>query len=243
MDQKQKINEMPLNWAAGQSPDTRMAQRASGEMGSALDDFVNSQATTPESQNFVNNWNNQRQLYGKLMDFYKKPAPRGKISTSLYNELEAGNFGNYLKKFMPKQGESDYKLGRLQGLVDDPSAHQDFQDASTTSRISSNKTVKPSRFLRALTLGGVLGAALHGGHGFEGSSLGMLGGAASEPFLENALMKAISSRYSGQGASKKLANFGLSNLLSKIPTPSAHQVGTLATGTILPSIYQNASAS
>lgn len=125
--QKKAINQMPSSWDKTTNDAKINASRHyAGLLGHALDNSVKDQASTPEAQNFLNQWHTQRKNYGDLQQFYNNPNKVASFDPALKNHLENGNYDLALNNYIPKAGEtSPVKIEALQHLVgNDDLAHK-----------------------------------------------------------------------------------------------------------------------
>lgn len=119
--QKKAINQMPSSWdKTTNDAKINMTRKYAHLLGSALDSNVEQNSTTPEAQNFLTDWRDQRQKYGHLQNYYTDPT-KGTFSPTLKNHLENGNFEAAVDQYVPKPNEGGgSKIRQFQALVGDP---------------------------------------------------------------------------------------------------------------------------
>jgi len=120
---KQAINDLPDSYEQPISnSNSALRRQYAGRLGQALDNQVQNNATTYESQTFVKNWLQKRKDWGNLQKFYQAPGSatgRADFDPTLKKALENGDFDKYTSSFIPKSGEGMAKVQALGRLVGD----------------------------------------------------------------------------------------------------------------------------
>ena len=121
---KKNINNL-ANWdATARNTENRLARLYSGRLGNALDESIDQTGSKAEGQNqeairnFANQWRNQRNIYGKLQEFYRNPTT-GKFSQSMKNMFDNEDYEKAVQQFVPRANEDASKLMQFRNLVGD----------------------------------------------------------------------------------------------------------------------------
>lgn len=148
--QRKAINRMPSSWGK-EANDVKVSRtRAYARLlGRALDESVNEQASTPQAQDFSNEWQNQRRNYGHLQQFYNNLNKNSDFDPQLKTALERGNYQQALQQYLPNVNETEpVKIAALQNLIDNPKDAQ-----NVILKQSLNKYITPDGKIDGIKLG------------------------------------------------------------------------------------------